>query len=40
LITDVADVIERHGYERPEGVTLVDLRQALYRLLYDGAERP
>ena len=34
LVIDVAEVLARHGYQRPHGRELVELRQSLYRFLY------
>lgn len=34
LVDDVATVLERHGYRRPSGWDLLDLRQALHAFLY------
>lgn len=39
LVIDVADVLQRHGFETPHGLDIVDLQQALYRLLYVGDGR-
>ena len=39
LVDDVATVLEQHGFERPSGWDLVELRQALFRFLYGGERR-
>lgn len=39
LVLDVAEVLEAHGYPRPDGLDMVDLQQALFRLLYVGTDR-
>jgi hypothetical protein len=40
LLIDVVDVLVRHGYPRPEAAKdLTDLQQALFRFLYDPANR-
>jgi hypothetical protein len=40
LLIDVLDVLETHGYPRPAaGGDLVELQLALFRFLYDTADR-
>lgn len=34
LVSDVADVLDNHGYPPMTGLDLVELQQALYRLIY------
>ncbi len=34
FLTDVAAVLDRHGFPRPTGRDLVELQQALFRFLY------
>jgi hypothetical protein len=34
LVIEVAEVLARHGFPRPTGRELVELRQSLYRFLY------
>jgi hypothetical protein len=35
LVLDVGEVLVRHGYRAPTGVTLVELTAGLYRALHD-----
>jgi hypothetical protein len=35
LVLDVGEVLHRHGYDAPTGVTLVELTAGLYRALHD-----
>lgn len=37
LVLDVGEVLTRHGYPPPVGVTLVDLTAGLYRALHSTA---
>jgi hypothetical protein len=37
LVADVAEVLLRHGYPPPVGVTLVDLTVGLYRAVHHQA---
>ena len=37
LVLDVVEVVVRHGYEAPTGVTLVDLTAGLFRALQSGS---
>ena len=39
LVVDVAAVLERHGYPRPEGTDWADLEVALYRFFYKSSGR-
>lgn len=34
LVLDVGEVLSRHGYPAPTGMTLVDLTAGLYRALH------
>jgi hypothetical protein len=38
LVDDVATVLERHGFARPSGWDLLDLRQKLFEFLYCAPE--
>jgi len=35
LVLDVGEVLSRHGYSAPTGITLVELTTGLYRALHD-----
>ena len=37
LVTDVAEVLVRHGYPAPAGAVLVELTAGLFRALHAGA---
>jgi hypothetical protein len=40
LVLDVGEVLLRHGYPAPTGVTLVELTTGLYRALHPPAYLP